>query len=253
MSDFRCWSESNSSNNFLYQRTPRRRSAGVPPAFLRRPPAFRTRSAAGVPNPFRQRSAPVPYPFRTCTRSAPVPHRFRTGAAPVPPPFRSLRHGFAADPHGYPLISFLLGKVRVYFRRRSRRFYFIFIAVLGDCEVKKPFLVVLGRRHRAAHPPAFRTRSVRDPHCDPHLIRTWSELVPNLFCIFSALVPHLFRTCAELVPDLFRTCAALLPHLFRTFAALVPHLFRTCSAMWADLRRGVLRWLVLITPDPTRT
>ena len=69
----------------LRQRTPRRRSAGVPPAFRTRsagvPPAFRTRSA-GVPPAFRTRSAPVPRPF--CTRSAPVPHPFRTGAAPVP-------------------------------------------------------------------------------------------------------------------------------------------------------------------------
>ena len=62
------------------QRTPRRRSAGVPPAFRRRsapvPHPFRT------PHPFRIRSAPVPHATRT--GAAPVPHRCRTGAAAVP-------------------------------------------------------------------------------------------------------------------------------------------------------------------------
>ena len=61
------------------QRTPRRRYAGVPPAFRRR--------SAGGPPAVRRRSARDPHRYRT--GAAPVPHRCRTGAAPVPPPFRS--------------------------------------------------------------------------------------------------------------------------------------------------------------------
>ena len=147
----------------------------------------------------------------------------------MPPPFRSLRHGSAADPNGYPPSSFLVGKPRALWAAQPPFYFYFSIAVLGDdCEVKKPFLVVFDRRRRrAAHPPAFRTRSACDPHCAPHLLRTCSELCRTC----SALVPHLFRTCAALVPHLFRTCAALVPHLCRTCAALVPRMCRTCAAL----------------------
>ena len=74
------------------QRTPRRRSAGVPPAVRRR--------SAGGPPAFR-------------TRSAPVPHRCRTGAAPVP---HRCRRRSAANPHGYLQTARKANKLGVFFR-----------------------------------------------------------------------------------------------------------------------------------------
>ena len=207
----------------LRQRTPRRRSAGVPPAFRTRsagvPPAFRRRSA-GVPPAFRRRSEPVSLPFRT--RSAPVPHRCRTGAAPVP---NRCRRRSEADPHGHPQTSRKakqkLGvSPRPFWCFCALRGVFVFF---GGCFCQKT-----PRRTSAGVPHAIRT-----------VLRTCSALVPHLPRTCSALV---CRTCAALVPHLCRTCAAcctLVPHLCRTCAALVPHLCRTCAALWADLRRGV--------------
>ena len=160
------------------QRTPRRRSADVPPAVRRR--------SARDPNRFR-------------TGSEPVPRRCRTaGAAPVPPPFRSES---ARVPANSP--------------EAGRRKKWVFFSVhFGVFVLLGVFLCLLGgdfaRRRRAAHLPAFRTRSALCSALAPHL-----------------LVPHLCRTCAALVPHLCRTCAALVPHLCRTCAALMPHLCRT--------------------------
>ena len=186
------------------QRTPRRRSAGVPPA-------VRRRSA--------RRSAP---------RSAPVPHRCRTGAAPVP---HRCRRRSAANPHGYLQTA-----------RKAKKNWVFFSVFFGVFVLLGVFLCFLGgvfaRRRRAAHLPAFRTRSALCSALAPHLLRTCA-----------ALVPHLCRTCSALVPHLCRTCAALVPHLCRTCAALVPH-----CGLWADLRRGALcrRPPPAAIPPPTR-
>ena len=58
----------------------------------------------------------------------------------------------------------------------------------------------LVRRRRAADPPAFRTRSARDPHCAPHPFRTCSALVPHLCRICAAFVPHLCRNVGGSAP-----------------------------------------------------
>ena len=151
------------------QRTPRRRSAGVPPAC---PPAVRRRSAGGPPA-FRTRSAPVPHRCRT--GAAPVPHRCRTGAAAVP---QRIRTGTCKQP----------GR-----RKQNWVFFFVFFGVFVLLGVFLCFLGgVFARRRRAAHPPAFRTRSA----------------------LCSALVPHLCRTCcSEMWADLRRgaLCDGRLP------------------------------------------
>ena len=123
------------------QRTPRRRSAGVPPAVRRRsaggPPAFRTRSA---PMPHRYRTGAAPVPHRCRTGSAPVPHRCRTGAAAIP---QRIRTGVRKQPGRR--------KKWVFPPRLFWSFYdfwgvFVFFWWGGGA-----------RRRRAAHPPAFRT------------------------------------------------------------------------------------------------
>ena len=160
------------------QRTPRRRSADVPPAVRRR--------SARDPNRFR-------------TGSEPVPRRCRTaGAAPVPPPFRSES---ARVPANSP--------------EAGRRKKWVFFSVhFGVFVLLGVFLCLLGgdfaRRRRATHLPAFRTRSALCSHLlRTCLCRTCAALVPHLFRTCAALVPHLCRTCAALVPHLCRTCAAL--------------------------------------------
>ena len=204
------------SSEGRHQRTPRRRSTGVPPAVRRRsaggPSAFRTRSAP-VPHRCRTGAAPVPHWCRTLpstARSMMVgrvflvltgacqfghgvggfttnfihSHWFRTGSAPVP---HRCRRSSAANPHGHLQTARKAKKNWVFFPS-----FLVFLCFWG-C-----FLCFLGgvfaRRRRAAHLPAFRTRS---PLC-------------------STLAPHLCRTCAALVPHLCRTCAALVPHLCRT-------------------------------------
>ena len=142
----------------------------------------------------------VPNPFRT--RPAPVPHRFRTGAAPVPPPFRSRPARVPANsPEGEKKLGVFL-RFCVCFRAFGGVFVF--------------FGGVFARRGRAAHPPAFRTRSA----------------LCSALC--SALAPHLLRTCSALAPHLLRTCSALVPHLCRTCDALAPHCGRICGAASSD-------------------
>ena len=157
-------------------------------------PQIRRRSA-GVPPAVRRRSAGVSHAIRT--GATPVPHRCRTGSEPVP---HRCRRRSAADPHGYSQTA-----------RKAKTNWVFFFVFFGVFVLLGVFLCFFGgvfaRRCRAAHPPAFRTRSA----------------------LCSALVPHLCRTGSALVPHLCRTCAAL-----------VPHLCRTCAALWADLRRGVL-------------
>ena len=80
------------------QRTPHRRSAGVPPAFRRR--------SSAVPQPFRSHSEAGPHAIRT--RSAPVPHQCR-----VPHPFGPLwwfcRHDIPGPRRsfGFSVITFV--------------------------------------------------------------------------------------------------------------------------------------------------
>ena len=120
----------------------------------------------------------LPCPMAHATRHARAVSRARAKAARTPKSFRALAP--ANSPEGekkigcFPPVFFgvfvLLG---------------VFLCFLGGA---------FARRSRAAHLPAFRTRSA----------------------LCSELAPHLCRTCAALVPHLRRTCAELLPHLCRT-------------------------------------
>ena len=163
------------------QRTPRRRSAGVPPAFRRR--------SAGVPHAIRTGAAPVPQP---------VPHRCRTGAAPAPPPFRSgSARALANSPEGEKKIGYFF---RLFWCFCAFGGVFMFF---GGCFCQK-----MPRRTSAGVPHAIRT-----------VLRTGAALVPHLCRACAALVPYLCRTCAALVPHLCRTCAALVPHCGRICGA----------------------------------
>ena len=133
----------------------------------------------------------------------PVPHRFRTGSAPVP---HRCRRRSAANPHGYLQTIRKAKKNWVFFPS-----FLVFLCFWGCFHV---FGGVFFPEDAAPH--IFR-RSARDPHCAPHLLRTFAALAPHLCCRTCC------RTCAALVPHLCRTCAALVPHLFRSCAALVPH------------------------------
>ena len=145
------------------QRTPRRRSAGVPPA-------VRRRSAAGPP-PVRRRSARDP-------------HRCRTGAAPVPRRCRRCRcffsffrfaffifPDFSAISHfSCPRFHFAFSCPRFHFAFSCPRFHFAFflhsrrwrppvIARRGKCRVSS--LGVLGRVGERGHPGGRRQREQR--------------------------------------------------------------------------------------------
>ena len=105
-----------------------------------------------------------------------IPHRCRTGAAPVP---HRCRRRSEANPHGYLQTA----------RKKAKKiwvFFPVFFWGGGVFVLLGVFLCVFGgafaRRRRAAHPPAFRTRSA-----------LCSTLVPNFLCTCAALWADLRR------------------------------------------------------------